>query len=447
MFPSWEKTRSVSCSYYLHKVNFHGKISAWSELLHPTSLSSRAPHSAAVAEEGRVPGLQLGFPQHPENQEVNKGFAQVLALCLLEPPSPVSPRYFCFKSAVLYLQGEPSPGDPGRAKWFSQSSGMGTAQFKCIQSCQNPPPFFFFFFPQCVYHKSSRIFPAVCWLNRDLSSPASEPGAIGNKQPLPMATRLNACAPGQREDSSEQTRGWASARESSQDDAKSLEGKQKNKQKGNTAKYRQLWGDRQRAAAPLPFPPCPCLWYTPHTPWPPELCPALLFNALFITFLHSNKADTTEAQLHSRSSPKYFHRASLFRERLGQTRTQLAECCWIAVSKMCCHIWDWEQILQNVCWLPGSSTGLAHWARLCQCPEGTNLFCNLPAGLGHLASQAMLVQTLQEPEASHASASTPLLSWHAPGPAPPSHAGTGSAIQPYPVKVRRCCLAGAAQRG
>lgn len=145
-----------------------------------------------------------------------------------------------------------------------------------------------------------------------------------------------------------------------------------------------VWG--QRAAALLHFPPSRCFWYKPRSPWPPELCPALPFNALFITFLHSNKVDSTEAQLHSRSSPKYFHKASLFREGLGQTRTQLAEHCSVALSRMCCHVWDWEQILQNVSWLSGSSTGLAHSA-----PEGW--ICS-PAGLGHLASQAMLVQAL-----------------------------------------------------
>lgn len=187
----------------MHKVNFHGKIAARSEPLHPTSLSSCAPHSAAVAEAGSIARLQLGFPQHPQNFRVNKGSAQVLALCHLESPSPAPLRYFCFKSAVLYLQGEASPGDPGHAKWLSQSCGMGTAQFKCFQSSQNTPSFFFP--PVCISQKFTHFSSSVL-LNRDLSSPASEPGAVGNKQPLPMATRFNACARGQWEDSSEQTR-------------------------------------------------------------------------------------------------------------------------------------------------------------------------------------------------------------------------------------------------
>lgn len=82
-----------------------------------------------------------GLSSTPWKHNVNKGFAQVLALCQLEPPSPAPPRYFW--SAVLYLQGEPSPGDPSCARWVSQSCGMGTAQFKCIQSSQNLLSVFF----------------------------------------------------------------------------------------------------------------------------------------------------------------------------------------------------------------------------------------------------------------------------------------------------------------
>lgn len=42
-----------------------------------------------------------------------------------------------------------------------------------------------------------------------------------------------------------------------------------------------------------------------------------LFNAPFIIFFHFIKADSIETQLNSRSSPKYFPKAGLFRERLG----------------------------------------------------------------------------------------------------------------------------------
>lgn len=72
---------------------------------------------------------------------------------------------------------------------------------------------------------------------------------------------------------------------------------------------------RGQTAAWLCFPPhLMSLWLFGTRALPST---ALLINALFITFLHLNKSETTKTQLNGRSSPKYFPKASLFRESLG----------------------------------------------------------------------------------------------------------------------------------
>lgn len=164
---------------------------------------------------------------------------------------------------------------------------------------------------------------------------------------------------------------WATARESSQDDAKSLEGKQRNKQKGNTGMCLQLWGHKETAAL-LCFPPCLAspIQTLSHLATRALLSTALLFNALFITFLHLNKADSIENRLNGRNFPKYFCKASLFRERFGWTRRQrvpsAAELCYLRFVAM-------FGSTSRYCKMPVDSLAAAHPARLSQCPGGMNL--------------------------------------------------------------------------
>lgn len=119
----------------------------------------------------------------------------------------------------------------------------------------------------------------------------------------------------------------------------------------------------------------------------------MLFNALFITFLHLNKAESLKPNSIAEVHSNIFIKPACLGKDLARQGHSLLSAVELHYLRCVVTFGTESRYCKMSVWLPGSSTGLAQWAGLCQCLGGVNLFCGLPAGLGHLAAQ--------EPAACH----------------------------------------------